>query len=75
MLEESVDVKRDLPPRREVPTDTGNKYIIERRDPFGLWFVHMEKGQVPEQLKGAFTSVELARKAVDLYTSQTKKKN
>jgi hypothetical protein len=66
------DPERDEPNVRFFKID-GNELIMERKDPFGFWFIHYKKGQVPEELKSAFTSVAEATKAVYVYLGRKKK--
>lgn len=47
--------------------DSDNKYTVEREDPFGLYYIKIEKGQLPPKLKGAWTNTTLARRAIDQY--------
>lgn len=57
---------RDLPNIRSY--DLGNnKLNIKRTDPYGFWVISFERGQVPASLKGQYTSIDDARKAVKTY--------
>lgn len=48
--------------------DLGNNKIrMTREDPYGFVSISYERGQIPESLKGAYTSFEEARKAVESY--------
>jgi hypothetical protein len=62
-LETTVDENVTL----AAETETNNKYTIEREDPFGLYYIKIEKGQLPPKLKGAWTNTRLARQAIDQY--------
>lgn len=70
------DPERDLSSKREIVLDNGNKYHIQQdpADPYGFWRVHMDKGQVPDHLKGAYTTYPLAKQAVELYVKNTQRK-
>jgi hypothetical protein len=57
--------------RRTVELNS-NKIHFDRKDPYGFWFVHYDKGQVPASLQGAFTSFDRALLAVSTYL-ETKK--
>lgn len=70
---DSVDELRDTPNMHVIRIDH-NKLILERTDPYGFWVIHYEKGQLPEKLKGSYTSYEEAKKAVTLYLLSIKKK-
>ena len=56
---------------REVELKTGNKIILKREDPFGFWYFHYERGPVPKQLTGAFTTVTLAERALTHFIEST----
>lgn len=60
---------KDLSKHRIVELDNDNKIHLERRDPYGLIAVWLEKGQFPakSQLNGHFTTWDLAYKAVEGY--------
>lgn len=73
IFSENVDPKRDLPKDRVIPVDNGADFHIKQEDPFGLWYISREKGQIPESLSGAYTSFDKAKKAVDLYINAKKK--
>ena len=65
-MDNYVDHDRDLARRRTI--DLGNnKIVIEKKDPFGFWYVHFEKGRVPEHLGGQYTSHLYAEQAVHAY--------
>ena len=55
---------------RTVELKTGNKLNLKRSDPYGFWTIHYEKGQVPVELQGQFTSDDEAMKAVNVYLSK-----
>jgi hypothetical protein len=68
------DAKRDLSPNREVILDNGNKYHVHQKVecPFGYWYIHMDKGQIPDELRGAFTSPTVAYAAINSYLQTSK---
>jgi len=43
------------------------KYTLLRRDPYGFWYIQPEKGRTPDELKGSYTSVAEAEKALTIY--------
>lgn len=45
------------------------KISLERRDPFGFWYVKMEKGSVPQVLDQAFAGIDRAYEAVTNYVN------
>lgn len=69
----SVDPKKDLPDVRPMKI-AGNDFVIKQRteDPYGFWWIAREKGQVPADLSGAYTSPDRAREAVTIYLNKKK---
>lgn len=65
MLDE-FDPQKDDPRVKFIELDN-NKLVMQRTDPYGFITVHFEKGQVPDSLKGHFTTWEAARLAVTQY--------
>lgn len=41
-----------------------NKAIIFQNGPFGFWYIRLERGMTPKELKGAYTSPSNAVNAV-----------
>jgi hypothetical protein len=77
IFSEHVDPSRDMPTTRKAGVDTDNDFIFKQEGPYGFWNVSRERGQVPESLSGAYTSIDAAREAVQVYAnklSQAKKK-
>lgn len=58
---------------RVIKLEGGNHINLKRTDPFGFWSVHYEKGQVPSNLQGNYTSAEEARQATLGYLKDIKK--
>lgn len=50
-----------------------NKIHAQRKDPYGLIHLHMDKGQLPESLEGAYTSYDEVEKKVLVYLNARKK--
>lgn len=44
-----------------------NVLHVRKTDPYGLWHCAYERGQVPSELSGQFTSFDEAKKAVESY--------
>ena len=63
---------KDLATDRKFILDK-NVLHVRRTDPFGFWHCSYEKGGMPEELQGSYTSFDEARKAVEGYLSKTKK--
>lgn len=71
-MDQHHDPVRDRPLRKE--WDLGNnKLIAEPKDPHGFWWVHFAKGQVPEKLQGAYTTIHQLEKAVEGYLEEKKR--
>ena len=55
----------------------GAKIFLNRKDPFGFWYIKFERGEMPDILTGAYTSAELAiadiNKYLDNHKSREKK--
>lgn len=50
-----------------------NVLHVRKQDPYGFWKCSYEKGPVPQDLSGHFTSFDEAKKAIEKYlTSQNK---
>lgn len=62
-----IEKSKDLGNKRSLTLENGNKIHFERTDPYGFWKVHYDKGQVPEKLKGNYTSFDIAMVAVKSY--------
>lgn len=62
----------DAPKTIDVPMHDDNKIIIARRDPFGLIYLTLEKGTLPERFQGAYTTVEYAMEDALKYKDQRK---
>lgn len=44
-----------------------NKLFMKREDPYGFISINYERGDVPEELKGTYTSFDEARKRIQRY--------
>lgn len=65
---EMFDDKTDKDLLSDRVFDLGNnKLHLKKEDPYGLWYIHFEKGQIPAHLKGAYTSFWEGEKAVKVY--------
>lgn len=63
---DDIDVNERL-----ISIDLGNNKInMKRTDPYGFWTIGFDKGQVPEKLRGLYTSAEVARRAVTAYLDE-----
>lgn len=72
MFNEYESPTKDIPRTRTIDI-TGNRINITRDDPFGFYTVHFEQGSLPEKLKGNYTSLNEAERAVKQYLSEKKR--
>jgi hypothetical protein len=47
-----------------------NKLFMKRVDPYGFVYVNYERGELPQELKGAYTSFEAARTGIQKYLAK-----
>lgn len=64
-----TDVKRDLSSERKVSLSNGNALWVRRHDPYGLWTIHYEHGQLPERFRGSYTLFDNALADIKIYLS------
>ena len=67
--EDHFDPDKDYP-RVQVLELDNNKMVLKRTDPYGFIYISFERGQVPESLKGAYTTWEAAKAAVNNYLAE-----
>lgn len=63
---------KDAPTTIEVPIDNDNKITIFRTDPFGLIYMKLDNGTLPQKFQGAYTNYEYAREDALRYIDQRK---
>lgn len=63
---------KDLAAVRTFQLDN-NKVIVTKEDPYGFWSIKFEKGRIPSELSGQFTSFDIAEKAVLHYLKNKSK--
>lgn len=67
-LEQGMVTTKDLSPRRVFKLEGTNQEIyVDRKDPFGFWYVSLKMGTLPEHLKQAYTTFEKAKVDVVRY--------
>lgn len=54
---------------REFDLGNGNKLFATRKDPYGHWFLSLERGALPEEFRGAYSSAYMMKQAVDRYVA------
>ena len=63
---------KDLSNDRKFVLDK-NVLHVRRLDPYGFWKCSYEKGPVPAELSGEYTSFDEARKAIEYYLKSRNK--
>jgi hypothetical protein len=67
MIDEfSVDPERDEPDEK-IWNLGFNKIRFRREDPFGFWYISLEKGNLPEPMKGSYTTLQYAENAANVW--------
>jgi hypothetical protein len=61
---------KDIPNERRIDYGAHNKIKLTRKDPYGFWYVSFERGQLPEYLKGAYTTYSAAEAEVMKYIAK-----
>mgnify|MGYP003349094861 CR=1 FL=1 len=61
--------ENDVTSVREVPLKNGNILRAYRTDPYGFICFKLDKGQLPDWMKGSYTSYSEAQKAIQQYMS------
>lgn len=57
----------DISSVREIQLETGNILFLKRTDPFGFFKFSLNRGALPEWMKGDYTSLSEAHKAIQQY--------
>jgi hypothetical protein len=60
----------DITSVREIPLDNGNILRAYRENPYGFVRFKLDKGQIPEWMRGDYTSYYEADKAIQQYLAQ-----
>lgn len=58
------------PKTRTIELENGNKLNLTHTDPYGAIVLSLERGQLPESYKGAYTDWHQAEKAAQRYVSE-----
>lgn len=48
----------------------GKKFVLTVTDPYGMWYIKYERGEVPEELKGSYTSQKQAETHIVSYMNK-----
>lgn len=62
------EINKDLLSYREYENG-GFKYLLERKDPHGFWYIKSLKGKLHSSLSGAFTSFDRAIESINNHVS------
>jgi len=65
-MRDLVQIEENL---RSVPVGK-NILHAKRQDPYGFWTIHFERGTIPNELQGTFTSFDEAWKRIEVYLSK-----
>ncbi len=71
IFDEALD-KEFMGKVRKIDLPNGNIVWLKCEDPYGFWYVSLKKGQVPENLKGAYSNFAVALNAVNLWLKDKK---
>ena len=67
-----VEEDKDLP-RHRIDYLEANRVHYRSQDPYGFWTINLDRGSVPDSLRGYYTSYAEAVKAFETYQAQKKK--
>jgi hypothetical protein len=65
-MRDQVEIQENL---RSIPVGK-NILHAKRQDPYGFWTIHFERGEIPAELKGTFTSFPEAWKRIEVYLAK-----
>lgn len=60
----------DIPILRKYELTNGNTLNLTWTEPHGFFYFHLNKGNLPQYMLGAYTSVHEAEKALKIYLSE-----
>lgn len=63
-----INTTRDVPNLITYDLQNGNVLRAERKDPYGHWFLSLEKGLLPERFHGGYTGRDEVEKAALAYS-------
>lgn len=55
---------------RILHVDGSANIVLNRKDPYGFWYVSFERGTIPESLNQAYTAIDRAYDAVQNYLNE-----
>lgn len=74
-LDDVFDVdydKEHMGKYRKINLKSGNVVHVRAEDPYGFWYITFEKGKPPEELRGSYTSFDLALRDVNIWLKAKK---
>ncbi len=66
-MNEDLVGPNDVTSVREIPLDNGNILYLRRTDPYGFFVFGLLRGQIPVWMRGQYTTLTDAQKAVAQY--------
>lgn len=71
ILDDELD-KEYMGKLRKIVMSNGNFVWIECRDPYGFWYISLEKGKLPDKLTGSYTTFDMALRDVNQWLRDKK---
>jgi hypothetical protein len=65
-MKDQIEYNENL---RSIPVGK-NTLHARRDDPYGFWTMHFERGEVPDELKGTYTSFDQCWKRIQIYLNK-----
>lgn len=66
------DMTSDNSRTRVFELENGNKLYAKQTDPYGFWYLNLDKGQMPEEFTGAYNTFDQVKVAVEKYSARRK---
>jgi hypothetical protein len=63
---------KDMPRVRNTGFVPENDFVVKQGGPYGFWTISREKGQVPEELSGNYTTPDHAKTAIKTHLEKKK---
>lgn len=57
---------------RTFELENGNVLYAKQTDPYGFWHLNLDKGQLPEAFRGAYSTIDHVYKDVEKYQTLRK---
>lgn len=69
-----INFEPDTTSRRTYDLESGNKVHVERKNPYGLLHIYLDRGEVPSALSGIYTNYTEAERAINKWLQIANKK-